>query len=492
MKKIYLPLLFSVLLAGSFSAASAFKITPPLGHSIRIHVNGIKDTACFLGNYYGDKQYVQDTVKVNSKGWFAFEGKDTLPGGIYLIVMPDKKYFEMLVTEDQFFTLETDTLDFVGKMKIDGSEENKLFYEYLKFITPRGKQVDSLKKVITALSIHDSSGTRSSEIKKDESEKIVAQISSIDSQVMNYKKQVLREHPKTFLAQTFRAMSETETPPPPILSNGRPDSLFKFYYYRQHFWDSIDFRDDRLIRTPIFHNKLKQYIQSLTPQIPDSINAAADLVVGKARASKELFKYVVWYITITYERSNYMGMDAVFVHMVENYYTADQAFWADSSLIYRINDRARILKPLLLGKVAPDLVMKDTSDVYRGLHDVKARYTIMAFWDPDCPHCKKAMPVLDSLYQIVKKQKVEVYAICTEVEMDKWKSYIKEHKLEWINVADPTFKTNARSIYDVTSTPIFYLLNEKKEILAKKLDVHPLADMVSRLLKEDAAKTDQH
>src|SRR3954470_11318832 len=93
------------LLISNYSIASS-------GYEIKVHINGLSDSAIYLGNHYGDKQYVRDTMKVDKNGWATFSGKDSLPGGIYLIVLPGKTYFEIIVNE-QKFTIETDTIDYV-------------------------------------------------------------------------------------------------------------------------------------------------------------------------------------------------------------------------------------------------------------------------------------------------------------------------------------------------------------------------------------------
>jgi hypothetical protein len=79
-----------------------------------------------------------------------------------------------------------------------------------------------------------------------------------------------------------------------------------------------------------------------------------------------------------------MGMEGVFVHMVDNYYTNNQAYWLDTAQTFRILERAKSLKPLLVGKKAPALVLEDTLGKPRSLYDVKAKYTVLLFWDPDC------------------------------------------------------------------------------------------------------------
>ncbi|MFH0892792.1 MAG: DUF4369 domain-containing protein, partial [Bacteroidota bacterium] len=105
------------------------------GYNIQLKIKGYKDTTCYLGNHFGDKQYIRDTGMINSKGIAVFTGKKSLPAGIYLGVMPGKTFFEFIVTdENQTFSLETDKADLVGKMKVSGSQENTWFFDYLQFV----------------------------------------------------------------------------------------------------------------------------------------------------------------------------------------------------------------------------------------------------------------------------------------------------------------------------------------------------------------------
>jgi thiol-disulfide isomerase/thioredoxin len=139
-----------------------------------------------------------------------------------------------------------------------------------------------------------------------------------------------------------------------------------------------------------------------------------------------------------------------------------------------------VLEPILLGKKVKNLVLEDTLGNFHPLYNVKAKYTVLLFWDPDCGHCQKVVPVVKELYEKVKTNGVEVYAICTEAEMDKWKKYIREKKLEWINVADPKIQNNFRYEFDISSTPQLYLLDENKNILLKKIDVEVLANELAK------------
>ena len=46
-----------------------------------------------------------------------------------------------------------------------------------------------------------------------------------------------------------------------------------------------------------------------------------------------------------------MGMDAVFVHMVENYYMTGEAYWVEEDQLKKIEERAEKIAPNLIGRL---------------------------------------------------------------------------------------------------------------------------------------------
>lgn len=450
----------------------------PDGYNIKITVKGLKEgSTCLLANYYGDKQYIKDSAVVNNKGEVVFKGDDKYPQGVYLFVPPNKKYFDFIMDDIQNFTLETDTSDYIKGMKVKGSNENKYFYEYQLFMAGKQKQIEPLRELYK----------KTSKTKTDSTKLLLDQMTAIDKEVKDFKVNFIKSNPNTFVAKLMKAMEHVEIPEAPILANGKKDSTFAYRYYKAHFFDNIDFSDDRMLRTPIFHNQIKEYMEKMTAQIPDSIIVSADYIVAKAKPNAEVFKYIVYWLTYTYESSNIMGMDAVFVHMVEKYYVTKQTPWVDSTQLAKITNRAYTLKPLLLGKKAPPITMLDTAGTSVSLYNVKASYTIVIFWDHGCGHCKKEVPKLAEVYKNKLKAKgIKVFAIETEDKPADWKKFINEHKLDWINVHQPDAYQRAvtKKIYDIYSTPVIYVLDENKIIKAKRIDSEQISDFIDALEKE--------
>jgi hypothetical protein len=444
------------------------------GYKFTVKVNGVVDSTCYLGHYYGQYQYVDDTAKANAKGEMVFEGKEPLPGGIYFIITPKKKFFEFIINKEQVFTMETDTTDFMKNMKVKGSNENKLFYEYLNYVNINQAQYLALKKRLDQ-----------NKSNKDSTAILNKQVEAVDKKVKDYKLEFIKKNPDSFISKIFIASKDPELPTIPILSNGRKDSVFEYIAFKDHYWDNIDFSDDRIIRTPVFYNRINNFFNNVVLQHPDSINKEADKLVEKARANKEMFKYVIWWITYTYETSKIIGFDAVFVHMVETYYMTNQCYWMSPTLLENITKRAMKLKPILLGKVAPHMVMQDTNLKLQSLDAVKARYTIILFWDYNCGHCKVEVPKIVKFYN-KKKQELglEIFAVCTDTSMVEMKKFIRKDSMNFINVNGPRAITpHYAELYDIYSTPVIYLLDDKKIIISKRIEADQIEDVIKHDIK---------
>ena len=190
-----------------------------------------------------------------------------------------------------------------------------------------------------------------------------------------------------------------------------------------------------------------------------------------------------------YDTSKIMGMEKIFVHMATRYYTPNQAYWINASQLEKIRDRAAVLAPTLLGEHAPSLALPDSSNVIRPMDSIKANYTILYFWDYDCGHCQKETPKLIKWYDSIKGEGIEVYAVeINEANLAKWKEYVRQHKLDWINVTDIFHSSNFHHDFDVQTTPMIYVLDEDKKIIAKKIDTEELNKVLKHFMEKGIGK----
>ena len=192
-------------------------------------------------------------------------------------------------------------------------------------------------------------------------------------------------------------------PDAPLDETGAPlDSNFKFLYFRKHYFDNIDLQDERLVRTPIYHNKLENYFsKNMMVQHWDTVLQYAFDLCDQLNPKNELFQYTVSWITSSYEKSKIMGMDKVFVMMGDRYYCPRDAdgnslaSWMTAEKLKTLCEKVETQKNLVMGATAPNISLRDTSDVtWKDFYSLESEYKILYFWDPNCGHCKKITPKL--------------------------------------------------------------------------------------------------
>ena len=431
---------------------------------------------------------VQDSAIVNSKGIAIFEGKEKLPPGVYSIVFPGKdKLYDFLVDKGQVITIKADTTDLIHKTEVTGSPENVLFQQYQKYVFSKGV---FLQKEIEAY--------RSSKNKEDSTfhEKKYKELSE---ELNDYRDKMIKEHPESMLAALLTSMKETKMLIPHPVSH--QDSLDNYNYYKKHYWDGITFMDDRIIRTPFFLPKVEQYFRNVVSPVPDSIIKESDYLLLLARSSPEMYKFLLNWLTDEYINPKYMGQDAVFVHLFEKYHSKGLSPWLNKKQMTTISNRAYMLMSNLIGEQAANLEMVDSTGKEMPLYNIKSDYIVICFWDPTCGHCRIQVPRLDSIYNAKwKNEGVKMYGVLTETSNKKqWIQFIKEHNMgNWINVyetdaqrkiVEAAKQPSYKQLYDVIETPTLYLLDKDKKIIAKKLTLEQMNDLLQVKIKNQLSKS---
>jgi len=184
--------------------------------------------------------------------------------------------------------------------------------------------------------------------------------------------------------------------------------------------------------------------------------------------------------------SEVMGMDKMFVAIAEKYFLNGMGAWLDSTALAKVKEKVRVTKPNLIGNLAPELKLPDSEGMFYSLRQMNSKYTILLFWEPNCSHCKKTVPQLyKDLYLPLKDKGVDIYAVCTQNKKEDWLKAISEYKIyDWTNVWDPSVTSNFHSLYDVYSTPIIYILDPTKHIIAKRLDVDSAVKFLNHLIEK--------
>jgi thiol-disulfide isomerase/thioredoxin len=446
------------------------------GYNINIEIEGLRDSSIYLAYHFGNKQYLKDTIALDSRGRGVFTGKEALPQGIYLVVLPGKKYFEILVSDNQKFSASCLFSDYFATLKFSGSAENSAFLAYEKKWSKMQQKASDI-------------GTRIQNNKKNtDSLKILNKESVNQEKLMKeYLVSVIAENGNNLLALLVKSMMPIDVPDPVIPAGAaNPDSLkwvIKYNYNKDHFFDNIDFSDERILRTPILQSRLDAFFNSVVVQSPDSIDKQVDKLILKTQGNYKMFQFMAVYLFNHFRESEIMGQDAVLVKIADEIYLSGKADWVSKQFLEDLRKQIELLRHNLIGMKAENLVMNSFNDVYVSLYDIKKEFTILYFWEPNCGHCQEATPKLKTYYEKARNEGVEVFAICTTSDKAAWSKYINEHQLGWINGWDPERVTHFDYYYDVQSTPSVFILDKNKKIIAKRLSVEDIPGFIENYRK---------
>jgi thiol-disulfide isomerase/thioredoxin len=456
------------------------------GYSIKLKITPLKNSRVYLYNYYGkeDRFQLTDSVMLNDKSEGIFKGDKKLFGGIYILVSDRRvRLMDFLMEDDQDFTIAIDTAH-AEKGVITGSKENTLYQEYARFLETVGPKQFALEQELKIAKT------------KEDSAELRKKIAAVSKEMQQYRDGIIKKYPGSMLASFFNTMKTPEAPTElPVKADGTKDSAYPYRFVQAHYWDDVNLADERLVRTPFFERKLDEYLKYYVAPQPDSVIREVKYMLLYARESKEMYRYLLAKFTNKYILPEIMGQDKVFLYLFKEHYLKGDTVLLTEKDRKTVMDRGWNLWFTMIDSPAVplDLVSRDGRPT--PLYDLKATYTLVVFWDPDCGHCKETVPRIDSIYRAKwKALGMKIYAVnIDEATMKAWDEFITKHSLqEWTHVYEPKAqrekenaegKMNFRQAYDVYKTPTIYLLDEQKRIIAKQLDIEGFDEVLYQKMK---------
>lgn len=203
----------------------------------------------------------------------------------------------------------------------------------------------------------------------------------------------------------------------------------------ENYWDDFPLDDARVLTYPLIDNKLETYFDNLTPDAK-LINNEIDKLIAKTGDCVEVRDYLIWYFYRKYYSSKYMNLDDVYIHLVDDYFKKLEMENVSDSFVNMMADRSDYLKNLRIGSRLPEI---------GNLYSIKAEYTTVIFYDKTCKKCSQEGRILEE----IRTRHPEMVIFPVEV--------------------NSTDIKNLLSKYDIQTTPMIYLLDRKKNIIAKRI-----------------------
>ncbi|MCF0210413.1 MAG: redoxin domain-containing protein [Bacteroidales bacterium] len=460
-----------------FIIALSFSQTAFCQYDIKLEISNAKNDTIFLGYYYMGATYAIDTC-VNKKGKFQFQSKDKkLEDGIYFFSNNAGSFSEFIISDSRKMTFKTKGEDWNKYMTVKGSEDEKVYLDYLQKSNVFTEQFKNLSNQTQDKVLYNQ------------------KLSALKMQSDSLKEDFISKYPQHFLSKVLNASRPIVFPKFENIykADGTIDSLAMqkvgWQYYKQHYFDNIDLSCSGLIRTPkeIFHNTFNNFWDNVMKyEKTDTIIKYADSLILACKNSYEMEKYFINDIARRYLLDNVMGHDKIYVHMIDKYFKTGKVAWMHPSDIEMNITRADKWRNLLIGKIVPNLSCPedDEKSKWHSLSDLQNRYKILVFWSVECGHCSVEMPKLAEWYKNNKdRYNAEIFAVHSEGDINEMHAFAKKNNMSWINVNGLYANYDWHTYFDIEKTPVIYILNKENKILAKNISVERIGDLIEFLEK---------
>ena len=244
------------------------------------------------------------------------------------------------------------------------------------------------------------------------------------------------------------------------------------------FWDGIEAFDGPTDENPILAAQIDFYFDKMVAPLPDSITLEINRLVERTNGNPALRDFILWHLLEKYRHLEYMSHDQVFVYLYDEYFSRLEIKDLNDLNRPLIQEKANRLRRLALFNTAPDFKLNDSID----LQSVESDYTVLFFFDHDCDLCQQEMRDLDS----VCAQLTGIKAIAIDLNMDGSGEFEIRPKgngdlkspIQGCRIANPSELMSLTDLYDIETTPLIYVLDRDKRIIAKKIRARQIGFIV--------------
>ena len=138
-----------------------------------------------------------------------------------------------------------------------------------------------------------------------------------------------------------------------------------------------------------------------------------------------------------------------------------------------------------IGKVAPDLDLKDPNGKTIKLSSLRGKVVLLDFWASWCGPCRMEMPNVVAAYNKYKNKGFTVYSVSLDKDAEAWKKAIGALGMVWPNhVSDlKWWQSDAVALYGIQGIPAAFLLDKDGVIVGTNLRGEALDNKLAEIIK---------
>ena len=255
---------------------------------------------------------------------------------------------------------------------------------------------------------------------------------------------------------------------------------------KTHYFDYVDFNNEILLSSNFLIERVLNYVFGMS----NTGETETEIYINNIKEVSKVLK------PVNSELKLYL-YQVLWQQMVDSDFEVVANFIVDNHLLKlaKALKQTEFLKELesyrqtSIGSIAPDFsfeVEGKEAIITKSLYSLnESENYILVFWSSTCGHCLKEMPELHEMMQTFTKEQMQVIAIGLEDEQFRWKSETYNFPLFTHVLGLGKWENKIGKQYNVTATPMYFVLDKDKKIIAKPYDYPALRTYLADQPYED-------
>jgi len=442
------------------------------GYQIRIKTENINADSLFFKAYNIKSKKFVNFLAVKFENDMTIKDKTYLDAGIYVVEADSIILSEFLIsdTKNQKFTISILKDD----IKIDGSKENSANRAYMKQLFEFNRQLMALEDEFRQM---QQRGLPQYMIQPFV-DTLIRKADNITAEKRAYQEKMINENKGLLLASIIQGSLEQ---PPPPQDYYRDRAIFYSYLSKNHF-DNFPWEDERLINTPVLHNKFKTFAQHILQLEPEFSIPIVIKVLNESKKNRSMYYALFDYLEHEFGswKSPYRDVSLYLAMLKDILHTPDLEEMRKMRYEYELN----LISKNQVGEQAIDfnilLGNGDTTTMY----NIEAEILMLYFQNPDCPICleiREKMKNMEILNRAIALGKLKVVTIYFEENEHLWRNYLTTSAFTtWLHGWNYDFGISANSLYDIRAIPMIMVLDKNKKVIKKDLLSNEIENWLKR------------